>query len=215
MEKGFAFAVLQSDGDIILHHMWYNLPMKRLIYTLLIAVLLTSCAVTGMSHGFDDLAAIVTEEPATTEEEPMDSYGPTPGAEPYDTPLMRVSVLEPPDGTTPEEVYYLYCDLFAAKDTTFCYPPFEEYMEWLSMETAEEPQDEPPTTVEEITSPVAVEEPEPILDASQKTTMDKLMDGDAPDSILVMFCILFIATLFTLCYIAKQRKEAAWHRFRD
>ena len=71
---------------------------------------------------------------------------------------------------------------------------------------------------EEIPDPVTLESfPEPSTDITLPPPSSTVRIG--ANELPMWFCYtsagLFLASLFTICYIAKQRKESAWHRFRD
>lgn len=87
-------------------------------------------------------------------------------------------------------------------------PEAEPVVEEEIMEDAE------PEVVEPVASSLEETKAEPEPQA-RVLGFSALMEGDVPDFFTIVFCVLFLSTLFTLCYIPKQRKEARWHMFRE
>lgn len=182
-------------GDSLLLHMWYTFGMTRLTVTLSIA-----------------LAAAMLLPSCST-------------LDPQDFSVLRSPTYETTQEPTIEETY--------ADSIVLLAPLVEEvspYIEEMPSEPSIEPIDEIPQPTmdevleailapsEEIPDPIEFPSlPEPSTDITLPPPSSTVRIG--ANELPMWFCYtsagLFLASLFTICYIAKQRKESTWHRFRD
>lgn len=190
--------------------MWYTSGMKKYIITLAIALLLASCATSELSEGFSSLSKVRLEsiQAEETEPEPVAEAPEEPDFDSMTEEERYAYELE-----KSRELYELLEAYHAEIDPSYVPVPWETY--WESLQST---QDEPEPVGEEIIPEVVEEAPAPIVEAvaapSQKDSVT-LAGNDLPMPLVWACMALFLACLFTICYIAKQRKESYWHRYRD
>lgn len=102
-------------------------------------------------------------------------------------------------------------------------PVVEEPVEIIIEDPITEPIEEE-IFIEEVMEPEPVVEPEPIPEPILESVPEPVIEqepasnvwvGDVPDVIIYLIAFCFLSTLFALCYVAKQRKEAKWHMFHS
>lgn len=176
---------------------------------------LTSCTSFALARDFDNLPYPQQQNGYTYVAPPQQTPTEAPQSiveaqTTTDTFLVEEEATEPSvmpmeeDTETIQETLQIEAEEALAEQT-------EEYAETIVEEEVE------PLVEEETESPangISIDGPIEAFTKEDRQRSAKVMGNDMPDWFVYISAVLILATLLSMCYIAKQRKESRWYRHR-